>query len=345
MTAPRQSHCPNEPRPPRRWQCRLAALTAGIALSLGAAELLLREFGGVSIVGPSFTRYDPRYGKTLKRNLHCRRRTPEFSMSFSTNSSGWRGPEVRGFGPRVVFLGDSFTMGYGVDDGEEFPQLVARALGDRFGLEVNAVNMGLGDSGNGRWLGLLEREVPSHDPALVVLQLCKNDFSDNLRERLYVIDGESGLRARPPAPPGLARRAQALVEWIPGISSSYLYAYVRQSLGRRRGSSPARPPAPHPGVELTMRLLGEALERCAEGDWPALVITIGFPPEHTAPIDELCRGSGATHLALPGKSERPDLYYETDGHWRAAGHLDAAERIELRAVGIPMIEAKLLGEG
>ena len=48
---------------------------------------------------------------------------------FSTNSSGFRGPEARPAGrPVVLVLGDSFAFGMGVDDGETFPDHLRTAL-------------------------------------------------------------------------------------------------------------------------------------------------------------------------------------------------------------------------
>ena len=44
-------------------------------------------FVPVRNVGPSFSIYDPVYGKTLRKGLRCRRIAPEFTMSFSTNAS------------------------------------------------------------------------------------------------------------------------------------------------------------------------------------------------------------------------------------------------------------------
>ena len=116
----------------RPWK-RLALALAGAAMGLVLAELGVRAFVTVRNVGPSFTVFDPVYGKTLKRSFSCRRMTPEFTMRFTTNSLGFRGPEPERFPRRpILFIGDSFTMGYGVDDGQEFPAVVSRTFGARF---------------------------------------------------------------------------------------------------------------------------------------------------------------------------------------------------------------------
>ncbi|CAN0511575.1 unnamed protein product, partial [Laminaria digitata] len=120
----------------------------------GCLEVTLRVWGQVRNVGPSFSEYDATYGKQLKRNLNCKRYAPEFEMSLTTNSRGHRGPEWSETSTGgVVLIGDSFTMGYGVSDGEEYAAVLRKALDKRHGPQtVPVVNMGMGNNGNGRWL-------------------------------------------------------------------------------------------------------------------------------------------------------------------------------------------------
>src|SRR6516164_6525617 len=96
-----------------------AALLAGsLAVSLCAAEVALRFFFPSREIGPSFTVYDPYYGKRNKANASIPRPGLEFTMRFTTNSLGFRGPEPDEFPIHpILFLGDSFTMGFGVNDG------------------------------------------------------------------------------------------------------------------------------------------------------------------------------------------------------------------------------------
>lgn len=71
-------------------------------------------------IGPTFTEYDSNYGKKLKSNFKCIRIILEFRMQFSTNLLGFRRPEQMSYPHRFnLFLGDSFTLGYGVNDGEK----------------------------------------------------------------------------------------------------------------------------------------------------------------------------------------------------------------------------------
>jgi len=135
-------------------------LLLSIVFTVFAGELFVRVFVPVRNVGPTFSSYHPYYGKVLKKNFSCTRIAPEFTMKFSTNSLGHRGPEPAGFPKHpVLFLGDSFTSGYGVNDGEEFPDLVRVALEQRGRtIPIPVVNAGSGNIGNGYWLRFLKAE-------------------------------------------------------------------------------------------------------------------------------------------------------------------------------------------
>ncbi|MBL8861165.1 MAG: SGNH/GDSL hydrolase family protein [Planctomycetes bacterium] len=312
---------------------RIGLAAATLVVCLLAAELVARVSGLARNVGPTFTEWDAEDGVRLRRGYSCVRRTPEFTMRFTTNSAGYRGAELPARIERsVLFLGDSFTMGYGVDDGSEF---VAR-LAERAGPGLTLVNAGLGGTGNGRWIHVLERDAPALSPAVVVLQVCENDFEDNLSDGLYVLDARGELVTTPPPERGVLRRLSRIIEWVPGLAESHLVALGR---GLRSGPPPehaaqavdhSRPPA----AELTRRLIERALEVCAERSWPVLGLVCAGDASRREFFVEVFRARGTPLLVAPTKGERPELYYRVDGHWNERGHAEMAELV-WRAVSSP----------
>src|SRR5262249_3271101 len=124
---------------------------------------------------------------------------------------------------------DSFTEGYGVSDGEEFPALVRRALVEKYGPQAPpVVNAGIGNTGNGHWVKLLGREGPRFAPRTVVLQFTGNDFVDNLREQMFRLDDNHQLVELPVPAPGLVSVITEMLEVVPSLSSSYLIGFGYQ---------------------------------------------------------------------------------------------------------------------
>ena len=316
---------------------QLGLFLLSAALSLAVCEGVVRAFVTVRDVGPSFTVYDPALGQRLKASFHAVRYTPEFTMTFSTNSLGRRGPEpAMSREHPILFLGDSFTMGYGVNDGEEFPALVAAELARRGHAAPAVVNLGIGDSGQGVWVKLLRDEAPRLEPRLVVFQMFWNDPDDNLRERLFTLDPSGALRELAVPPPGVQRRVQTAIELVPGLNRLYLIGLLRQ-LSLRGAQPPPGPssmagPAggtapPEPGVELTTRLVAESLEICRRNGWPSLALLAGLSGDLARAAHEVFARSGVEAIDIPGQDERPDLYYAVDVHWNAAGHRYVASRL------------------
>lgn len=297
----------------------LFLLSAFIAVLL--CELFVRAFVPVRNVGPTFSEYDPVYGKRLKKNFSCTRTAAEFSMRFSTNSLGFRGPEPRSFpAGGLLFIGDSFTSGYGVNDGEEFPALIAQQLsptGDSGTVAV--VNAGTGNTGNGYWLRFLETEFERYHPRAVVFGFCVNDFIDNAVEQLYRIDEhgrlqETGIMPRQEA----ARGAQAVIEAIPGLAYSHLVGLARQVFSE--SGAPAASDGAGRADALTYALVDTVLAFCAARGVPAVLLQIEVDSTGAGVLEGLAHRHRAVSLRAPSKADRPDLYYITDGHWNAAGH-------------------------
>lgn len=327
-------------RPRSQMKLRDATLfLASCGLALVLAEGFVRAFVVVRDVGPSFTAYDPYYGKWLKPDFSAERITPEFRMRLTTNALGFRGPALAALPPDpLLFLGDSFTLGYGVNDGLEYPARVANELRRGGGLRApSVINAGLGDSGNGRWIKFLRRHADGLRPRLVVLQVLENDFADNLQERLFELTPDGGLHELPVPPQGPLRRIQAVVEAVPGLSRSYLLGLGRQINWSRAPQQAAAVPSDASGAAadagdlLTYRLVGEAVDIGAQRGWPMLGLLVGLAPDRRRKLEAEFTRRGVAVIALPGKSERPDLYFTVDGHWNERGHAQAAAEV-LRAI-------------
>jgi lysophospholipase L1-like esterase len=275
--------------------------------------------------------YDPTYGHALKKSFGTRRITPEYTMRLTTNSLGFRGPEPTS-APlgTMLFLGDSFTLGVGVNDGEEFPALVRKALAKRYGdNQVPVINAGLSHSGQGRWVKFLRDQASRYDPRIVVLQLVENDFYDNVRERLFDLTPPGDLVELPVPPPGTARAIQKVVEFVPGLSHTYLLALMRQVYHGLRESPDPRPSrtAIAQQDDLTLRLLEEALAICKTAKWPVLALVVDIEGSRSTKLEELFERYDVPVIEIAGSDEHPELYYPKYGHWNALGHAFAANLI------------------
>jgi hypothetical protein len=232
-------------------------------------------------------------------------------------------------------------MGYGVNDGEEFPERIRRALAAmRTGIPV--INAGIGDNGNGRWVKLLRNEGNRLDPRLVVLQVSDNDFTDNLKDGLFTIGPSGDLVERSVPPPGWSRVVQQWIEAVPGLPYSYLVGLSRQAISARRVRTPASP-LPTASAQdvaradsLTYGLIGEAVDICQQQGWRVLALEVGVEGARLEALRTLFQKRGVNLIVVPSRADRPDLYYRTDGHWNARGHEWVATKVleYLRTAGV-----------
>jgi hypothetical protein len=322
------------------WATRTLLLIVSVTVGLGLSELILRYSGVVREVGPPFTRYDPVYGKRLRENLRATRTSPEFHIRYSVNSLGYRGPEPERFPEKpILFVGDSFTEGYGVSDGEEFPELIRRALLQKHGGQAPpVVNAGIGNAGTGHWVKLLRLEGRRLNPRLVVLQFSDNDFADNLREEMYRLDANRSLVELPVRPRGTVHTINELVASTPGLSNTHLIALGYQLYHKYNRWRWARA---HPGEtmptddELTYRLWEEVLRICRDNDWPVVGLAVGITGDQLTRLRRMLDDHNASLIVVPSKHQRPDLYFATDGHWNPPGHAHVAHILEPEVNRVP----------
>ena len=118
------------------------------------------------------TIYDPLLTYTLRPGS-CRFRNREFDTLVTVNSLGLRDGEAALERPQVIFLGDSYTMGWGVEQEQSFPEVVESLTG------LRSLNGGISSYGTPREIRLLERLDTSALEFLVV-QYSWNDLGENL---------------------------------------------------------------------------------------------------------------------------------------------------------------------
>ena len=81
---------------------------------------------------------------------------------------------------RAAFIGDSFTWGMGVREGERFSNLIAGRNPD-----VECLNFGIPGYGTDQELLLYRHHVRTYQPDLIVLTVYQNDYRDNMYSVRY----------------------------------------------------------------------------------------------------------------------------------------------------------------
>jgi lysophospholipase L1-like esterase len=120
------------------------------------------------------------------------------------NSLGFRGPEVDVPKPegrfRIVVLGDSVTLGWGVADDETYSVQFQQMLRQRFpNRDVDVVNLGVSGYDTRQEVALLKRNVSRLQPDLVLVGFYSNDLSDALDDVQSSASGGTRIAAANPA--------------------------------------------------------------------------------------------------------------------------------------------------
>ena len=144
-----------------------------------AIQQVYRHFNRALIqFDPRCARYDAGLAYTLKPGT-CTFANIEFSNSYRINRAGVRDEEAGLMAPEVIVLGDSHAMGWGVEQEEALPQVLARKSGRR------VLNAAVSSYGTVREMLLLDRLDASQLRVLVV-QYSDNDLPEN---RTFYGDG------------------------------------------------------------------------------------------------------------------------------------------------------------
>jgi len=179
-------------------------IVIGVLLSLlvafAVAEVAVRHISPQEVGPVRFACY-PELGYIPVPGQQGERRLPGvFAFRYSNNSLGWRGRreyrEVKPTEYRVLFLGDSFTYGLGVNDDQTFAVQVEKDL--RAGLwSVEVMNAGCPGKGTDYALKCFQTVAHKFHPDLTALGFFGNDFQDNAWGEYYTIGRRGELRVKP----------------------------------------------------------------------------------------------------------------------------------------------------
>ncbi len=290
----------------------LVALVYGLA----AGEVFMRLFAPQPML-PRYicaTEYGVRGNTPNGDYWH---QAPEYRINICTNSKGIRAddeipyekpPDVK----RILLLGDSFGMGYGVSLEDMFLSRCVEALGAA-GVKCEPVNLSVSGFGTAEELIALQEEGFRYQPDLVIVAWDITDPEDNVRSDLYALRGGQLVRASREYLPAVKTRELffqlAASRWL--AVHSHLYCCLREeaanlvkmqvlpALLRWKQVHPKAAPsngkqAPRDTypAKLSIALLREIQEQCRRHGAGFLILDIPVRQSRTEfystfPLDEL----------------------------------------------------------
>jgi lysophospholipase L1-like esterase len=287
---------------------------------VGAYVLPLRSHNNV------FIEHDPWLGWKLRRGLTVVRKERLYTAQETINASGFRTRPLSFDKPsgikRILFLGDSHTEGYTVNDAETYPVLVQQQLSAT--LPVEEVSLGVGGFSTDQELLAYVYYGRRYHPDVVVLQFSANDVPFNGQEHYwrgfkprFVRAGDLLLLTGVPVPnrrdtglfgPTLLRHS-SLVVWLESL--------LRQFAIQRRVTHEVDW---QEAWQVTALLLRD-LARMVQGDGAQLVVfQADRDPEVETRLRQILAGWAIPYVDTSSAYSEDFASYWVADHWNQRGH-------------------------
>lgn len=172
----------------RKRAFHLILLGIVIVIPVIGAEIFLRIFLPQDYMVPRY-QYSPLYGHVLPSSTVMFKAKPgRWRFTLTVNEYGYRGKAISISNlydkKNIVVLGDSYSMGAGVNDGEEYPSVLSRELSDRY----DVINLGVGGYGLTQQIRRYYEFGKLYDPDIVIIQFSPNDPDDNYFNRVATVE-------------------------------------------------------------------------------------------------------------------------------------------------------------
>ena len=322
----------------REWTLRLILLGISLLVGFGLAEVTARVLYPISDGRDNVTLDGTPIKDWFPPGSVYRQVANEYDARTTITDKAHRVPGVDQGSPEVIFLGDSFTYGYGLNDEQTFASIYCR------GRQVTCANLGIPGSGTRRQVERLEEFLDRYQWKPRELKFfffgmsgsfsAGNDFADNYDREMFdrLPPGARGPRG-PRADRGFVERAigwqsvllnhSALLriakfQWGPTIKSLVVaapgdermataLAATRRSLARLDDLSRAR------GFDYTIYLI-VPVQDVLRGSYGDTLRTFNsVSPKPAVPTADL-------YLSSP-----QSFYYAFDGHLNPAGSSKLAQ--------------------
>ena len=162
-----------------------------VILFLAVFEVTLHFIDYYEVSGPTRANvsvYDPTLGWRLKPNYFGVEKTNEFEVTYKTNELGFRGDDFVEKDKNIVFLGDSFTFGEGVEEDKIISTLIQGKLPD-----YEIINLGIPGYGTDQEFLLLQSFSIDHKPNIVILNYLVENIARNENQFRRLSNPSTGL--------------------------------------------------------------------------------------------------------------------------------------------------------
>lgn len=269
--------------------------------------------------------YNPRVFYTLKPGLNDIFETNEFKTSIAANNKGLRDDDSSLQRPAIICLGDSYTMGWGVEHSESYAQRLERLSGQK------VLNAGIASYGTARQMILLQ-ELDTSALTHLVIQYCSNDYHENNQ---YIRNNNRlAITSRAAYDTMVNRRKQA-TGYFPGkyflVTTKAFFKLKWLALS---GKNAVKKQDEKEHARVFMKLLSESPINFTKVK--VVVCSVGdlhdFGPGVLQQVDSLAKAqpgifhNNLTVVNVLSRLEEKD-WYKLDWHLRPSGHQKIADML------------------
>jgi hypothetical protein len=287
--------------------------------------------------------YDPELGWSQKPDTSTTIKYPQFEISVQTNSIGLRDKEYpfeRTDKKRILFLGDSYTWGFGVEYEERFTEILESRHP-----EWEMINAGLSGYGTDQEYLYYLKEGHKFNADVVILLLYYNDFENNYRsEQFYyhkpyfTIENGNLVRHNNPVPESsLSQKIERYIEtrtvlirkirfMFNFFISLATYHFKSEEAQRYTGGftnfKESKP--------ITNKLLATLKEEVEANNSKFILFGVPIRPGLAKNLDKLAIKENIQYLNLDPFFDGKEKENEIPGtdHWNTKGQLLAADVME-----------------
>ncbi len=283
----------------------------------GLRSVYAREDWSVPQADPDIVQYDPELTYRLRPGS-APFANREFHTTLDINRAGLRDDEASLEGPELIVLGDSYAMGWGVQQHQSFPEV----LEQRSGLRV--LNAAMSSYGTARQVQLLD-ELDISRTRAVIIQYFQNDYTEN---RAY-LDNSYELDITSQA--DFENHLDAFQQQTDYWPLDYTRAFFDRSsfFPELEGTTPqAVADTLLEVLESSEVLLDLPIILLQVDPWAALRFDIMDPVAELLTTDEYAELNGRLTLVRLDDVLKVEDFFVLDPHLRAGGHAKVAIAVE-----------------